>query len=121
MNKKHINLRAMSFSMSWYQFWKKSGPMQLLTEKYVWLDDKIYTGEKAIHGECEYWAESMPGGHNTHYTYGYKKIQHPPKEKLEDMIKSQKSSVKEHKEHLGFLLETYAQISKKKICSKKEK
>jgi hypothetical protein len=74
--------------MSWYKFWKKAGPMQILTEDYFFLPKEDYPSKDNIKSECESWAESMPGGHNTHYSYGFKKVKLPPREKLEKMLES---------------------------------
>ncbi len=74
--------------MTWYKFWKKSGPMQIYAEDYFYLPKEDYPSSANIKSECESWAESMPGGHNTRYSYGFKKIKLPPKEKLEKMLES---------------------------------
>ncbi len=80
--------------------------MQGLDETYVWLDKTIYPTEKAVKGECEYWADKMPGGHNTHYSYGYKKVRNPPKNVLEKMIERAESNLKSKNVYLKFLKDT---------------
>ena len=69
----------------WIKYWKKSGPNQSLDETYVHY--KSETKESTIKYDVEEWAERMPGGHNTSYSYGWKDIEVPPKEWLEKHIK----------------------------------
>ncbi|MBI5064754.1 hypothetical protein HZA97_00830 [Candidatus Woesearchaeota archaeon] len=99
--------------MTWYKFWKKSGPNAFLDETYVWLDKEIYKTKDSIKGECEYWADRMPGGHNTHYSYGYKQVRHPPKSVLEKMIENTEENLKSKQEHIKFLKETLNKATKK--------
>jgi hypothetical protein len=89
--------------MAWYKFWKKSGPMQMLDEKYVWLAREIYLNKESIKCECENWAENIPGGHNTKYSYGFKKVACPPKNVLENLIANEKLSLKNQKYNLKLL------------------
>lgn len=99
--------------MAWYKFWKKSGPTQGLDEKYVWLDDKIYSKEESVKGACEYWADRMPGGHNTYFKYGYNPVPHPPQNVLEKMIERAEIDLKSQKKQVKFLKETLNKATKK--------
>jgi hypothetical protein len=72
--------------MSWYKFWKKSGPMQIRTEDYLFLEEENYPTRENIKNECERWADAIPGGHNSHYSYGFRKVKTPPREILEKML-----------------------------------
>ena len=89
--------------MSWYKFWKKSGPMAHYAEDYLYLPKEDYPSQEAIKLRCEDWAEAMPGGHNTHYSYGFKKINLPPKEKLERMLQSAIVNQEEAEKRVLFL------------------
>jgi hypothetical protein len=62
--------------MTWYRFWKKSGPMGGLDETYRYYDEK--PSKDMLETDCGSWAEAMPGGHNTHYSYGFGPINAPP-------------------------------------------
>lgn len=98
--------------MVWYKFWKKSGPMQALNEKYIWLDKEVYSTRESVAEECESWAESIPGGHNTHYSFGFIKIiKAPPKSVLENMIKHKKEEISSKKKELEFLKQSLEEIS----------
>ena len=96
----------------WYRFWKKSGPMVILTERYFLLDKKTFPDEEAIKYECEDWAERMPGGHNTRYSYGFTKVKHPPKEVLKNIIKERKDKIKMERKYLGLLEKTLREMEK---------
>lgn len=99
--------------MVWYKFWKKSGPPGTLSEEYTWLDKESYPNKKAILLECEYWAKSIPGGHNTSYTYGFEEIAHPPLSALEEMISNEKEDIKSHRKYLKFLQQVLKDIKTK--------
>lgn len=89
--------------MSWYKFWKRAGPMQIYSEDYVWLLGQHYPNEENIKLECESWAESTPGGHNTHYKYGYNQITNPPKEVIRRKLsetRRRKNSILEQEKFL---------------------
>lgn len=89
--------------MSWYKFWKKAGPMAHYTENYFYLPKEDYPSEEDIKLKCEDWAEAMPGGHNTHYSYGFKKVKLPPKEKLEKLLESAMANLEEAEKRVLFL------------------
>ncbi|MFH1174377.1 MAG: hypothetical protein V1725_04545 [archaeon] len=74
--------------MSWYKFWKRSGPAGILDEDYKWIADNDHLTEESIKYACEYWSEHVGGGFNTHYRYGFEKVDVPPKEVLEKKIES---------------------------------
>jgi hypothetical protein len=92
--------------MSWYKFWKRSGPAGFLDEQYKWYDDKYYPTKKSVLAECEYWAGRVGGGFNTHYSYGFEQVNFPPKSVLEKMIKAVKDGEEGSKKRLQFLTET---------------
>jgi hypothetical protein len=71
--------------MFWYRFWKKSGPMAGYDETYRYYDEKPSTEE--LKCDSEQWAEDMPGGHNSSYTWGFKKVDYPPVELLAERLK----------------------------------
>lgn len=71
--------------MTWYLFWKKSGPMGGLDETYRYYDEK--PSKDMLETDCGNWAEAMPGGHNTHYSYGFKLVDCPPLEVLQKRLK----------------------------------
>ena len=73
-------------SNTWYKFWKKSGPMQAYIETYTLLEDRMYPSANSIKAEVEHWATTVGGGFNTHYTYGFERVDKPPKEWLEQQI-----------------------------------
>ncbi len=87
--------------MTWYRFWKKSGPMQGLSEGYVFYSDKV--PELRVEGDCERWAGRMPGGHETYWRYGFQKIRNPPKSILQKMILREFMSIDGKKRYLGEL------------------
>jgi len=68
--------------MPWYRFWKSV--QQCTIEDYFWIDSK---DTKYIKQKCETWAEAKPGGHNTGYSAGFKKVRTPPLEWLESELK----------------------------------
>lgn len=90
--------------MAWYKFWKRSGPMQGLSEKYFWFESKM--NKESLKFRCESWADSIGGGHNTYYTYGFKRVNHPPIGELEIMIRIEKEEIKNRKKQLDTLYET---------------
>ena len=92
--------------MTWYKFWKRSGPAGILREDYLWLDKESHPDEDSIRAECEHWAEKIPGGHNTLYRFGFQKVVNPPLSVLEKMIKKEKDSIQDHKHYLNFLQQT---------------
>ena len=101
--------------MTWYRFWKKSGPMAHLAEAYVWLDGKEYKGKKEkeneLESQCEKWAEAMPGGYNTRYSYGFQTVKAPPKKILEKMVEDEERRILEKSKHLELLRREYKKIS----------
>lgn len=99
--------------MGWYKFWKKSGPMQGLDEKYVWLDKESYPTKESVKSECENWAERIPGGHNSHYSFGFRKIKLPPKNVLEQMIEHKKEEITNKRKELKFLEYNLNEIKQK--------
>lgn len=92
--------------MVWYRFWKKSGPAGILDERYLWLDKEAYPKKEDVEAECGCWAERIPGGHNSHYSYGFEEISNPPKSVLEKMVSDEKKSIKYHRDYLKFLQQT---------------
>ena len=82
----------------WVKYWKKSGPNQSLDEKYIHYKNEIHTS--VIKYDVELWAERIPGGHNTSYSYGWEDIEVPPKEWLEKHIKYIKEDIEEIKQKL---------------------
>ena len=106
--------------MSWYKFWKKSGPMRGLNEEYFWWDRRAYPNN-SIKSVCERWAEKMPGGHNTHYTYGFREICSPPREVLEEMIIRESMQIDMRTKYLGLLQKTLVDLLEKKPRKKRKK
>jgi len=95
--------------MKWYKFWKKSGPNQTLTESYVEVNDEWYPTDNDVKYVCEDWAETVGGGFNTHYSYGFKEVKLPPKNWLKKKIKNIESDISYQKdllEHYQTLLRT---------------
>jgi len=92
--------------MVWYLFWKMSGPAMSLTESYQWLERASYSRDADVRLLCERWAEELPGGHNTHYSFGFEAVPRPPKEALERMIINEKRALSQHQERLELLLQT---------------
>jgi len=85
----------------WYRFWKKSGPMQFLTEDY-----KLYPAEydfETVESCAEHWATQIGGGFNTHYKYGLEEIEKPPKEWMDKEIEIYRKRKKEIENYLNFL------------------
>ena len=89
--------------MSWYKFWKKSGPMQIYAESYFFLSKEDYPTKESVKLECENWAEGMPGGHNTRYTYGFTRVRLPPRETLEKMLEHTKTDADSIARNIAFL------------------
>jgi len=79
--------------MKWYKFWKKSGPNQGLTEDYIEVNDDWYPDTKSVRDLCESWAETVGGGFNTHYSYGFEEIKFPPKDWLIKKIKDKNNKI----------------------------
>jgi len=78
----------------WYKFWKKSGPMQGLDDDYFLLDEKYWPTEEDVKLKCESRAGEVGGGFNTHYSYGFEKVDKPPKEWIDKRIKQLKKTIK---------------------------
>jgi hypothetical protein len=113
-------LLRLSNIMSWYKFWKKSGPMQGLSKEYLWIDKKLYP-DKSVELACARWAEKMPGGHNTHYTYGFREVGSPPREVLEKMIIRESMQIDTRTKHLELLQKTLVDLLEKKPRKKRKK
>lgn len=71
--------------MSWYRFWKRSGSNQALRETYRHYD--VEPSEGILGGDCEDWADNIPGGHNTSYKYGHQKVDSPTLDWLQKRLK----------------------------------
>lgn len=54
-------------------------------ETYRYYDKRPSNEE--LKCDSEQWAENMPGGHNSSYTWGFKKIDYPPVEFLAERLK----------------------------------
>ena len=80
--------------MKWYRFWKKVHGYNCGEDYQEFPKDYI---EEQIKSECERWAEKIPGGHNSYYTYGFESIKLPPKEWLNKQIKNHKERKKYNK------------------------
>lgn len=107
--------------MSWYRFWKKSGPMQGLSEEYIWLPKEVYPTQQTILKHCEYLAERMPRGHETMYEYGFTKINSPPREVLEKMIIRESMQIDTRTKHLGLLQQTLGNLSDREEKKRKKR
>lgn len=86
--------------MKWYKFWKKSGPNQSYLEDFIELNEKWYETEEDIKGKCEEWAETVGGGFNTHYSYGFIEINKPPDEWLLKEIKKLSKRIEDAKKDI---------------------
>ena len=83
----------------------------MLDQKYFWFDS-AELGKGSLKYYCEEWAESIGGGHNTYYRYGFKRVKHPPIGELEKMIRAEKEGIKACKKQLDILYETLNKIKK---------
>lgn len=90
---KHLD-HEYSANASWYRFWK-TVQGHLTSEDYFLLDNEIYAKESTIKAECEQWADTDPGGHNTSYRYGFEKVDTPPSDWLERRIYYDMEDVKD--------------------------
>ena len=77
----------------WYKFWKKSGPMQSYDESYKLLED--HDSEDVVKSKVERWAETVGGGFNTHYSYGWERVEVPPEDWLKNKVGYMKSNIEE--------------------------
>ena len=94
--------------MKWYRFWKKVQGYNAGEDYREFKDDAT---EKFIKEECEYWAESVPGGSNVGYRYGFEVIEKPPKEyiiKEIDSIRRSIAGLQKQLEDYKFTLKTYS-------------
>jgi len=65
----------------WFKFWKKSGPNESYIETYKVVDMtdvKKVDEEKTVKCEVASWAETVGGGFNSHYSYGFERVIAPP-------------------------------------------
>ena len=95
--------------MRWYRFWKKSGPNQNYNEDYKLLEDFQYNDEENLKLKAEDWAETVGGGFNTHYSYGWERIETPS----EDWLKNEIT-------HLEIKIEALSEELKELITLKRE-
>jgi len=96
--------------MSWYRFWKKSGPMAGLDETFRHYDEKPSIDRLKM--DCEDWAEAMPGGHETHYSYGHQLVDAPPLEWLQKKLKGSAALKEQVEEDSRFIEAEIARIGK---------
>jgi hypothetical protein len=101
--------------MPWYRFWKKSGPMAGLDETFRHYDEE--PSKDGLEENCEHWAEAMPGGHNTHYSYGFQKVSAPPLEFLQKRMESSMALRESADEDIRFC---EAEIARTEKDAKKE-
>lgn len=99
--------------MVWYRFWKTVHG-HLNGEKYVHysneeLKDENFYDEEYFKCEAESWADSIPGGENAGFSYGFEKVKSPPKEWLMKRIKAETMNI----EYLKEKIELYKKELKK--------
>ena len=87
--------------LKWYKLWKKSGPNQHYDETYELLEDWRCKEEENLKLIAENWAENVGGGFNTHYSYGFEEVKVPPKEWIDEKIRSMKSNIENLTEQIN--------------------
>jgi hypothetical protein len=112
----------------WVKFWKKSGPNGSLDETYEYYSNDLPKEDRdneTFESDSEDWAETVGGGFNTHYEWGWKKVQYPPikwlQEKKEYIVEEINTLHRKHGVYqttLNAICKKKGHIVKKRITEK---